>query len=340
MSTETTETITESNPSQRRCGKKWAIIILFFLIFIVATAAGYWQLHQVNASLSQQLASLQTQTTSQQSLINSMQQSMDKLQGNADNVQALTAKQEQMIAYWEAAQKSDLNKWYVAEAQYLVKLANDHVQYTHNVTMAITLLQRADEVLRNLTDANLLPIRQSIALDIVKLQSVPPVNTTQLYMRLMAINFLVDQLPLPENPIQSVAQPQKQTVNESGMSWWRNGLNNTLAALQKIVLVRNTSSGALPLVLPEEKIFLYQNLHAQLEAAMWSALHGNNEIYHASLFRADSWIKQYFAVNAPMTKSMLQKLQEMQNISLQVPAANISATLMLFDKYINPNAAQ
>ncbi len=39
----------------------------------------------------------------------------------------LSAKQEQIIADWQAAQKGNLNKWYVAEAQYLVRLANDHL---------------------------------------------------------------------------------------------------------------------------------------------------------------------------------------------------------------------
>ena len=340
MSNETDEKVAEIKQQPRR--GKTLIIAVFIVLFICVGAgvAGYFQLTRNNSLLALAVSDLQTQSTTQQNILSALQQSVDKLQASTETVQALSARQEQMIASWEAAQKGDLNKWYVAEAQYLVKLANDHVQFTQNTTMAMTLLQRADQVLQDLSDGNLLEIRKSLAVDIANLQAVPQVDVTQLYLRLTGLNAQVDLLPLPANPFRADMTQSAQKLDESGLSWWRKGLNNTWQALQKIVVVRNTQTTSLPIVLPEEKIFLYQNLHAQMEGAMWGVLHRDANVYQASLARAINWIKQYFVQDAPVTKALLQNLQDLQKVSLQVPAANFSATLQLFDAYLNPKAAQ
>src|SRR5438045_770691 len=92
-------------------------------------------------------------------------------------------------------------------------------------------------------------------------------------------------------------------------------------------------SGQLPLILPDEKIFLYQNLHAQLENAMWAVLQQNADIYQSSLKRASAWVQLYFAQDAAQTKIMLQNLEELQKINIQPTSINLAATLQLFDQY-------
>jgi uroporphyrin-3 C-methyltransferase len=97
--------------------------------------------------------------------------------------------------------------------------------------------------------------------------------------------------------------------------------------------VRDTAKNALPLILPEEKAFLYQNLHAQMESAMWAVLQHNNDVYQASLARSLAWIQLYFDQEAAPTKNMLQNIAELQKTNIELKATNLSATLQLFDNY-------
>lgn len=309
---------------------------LAIVISVCTLGYSYFQLANVNISLAQNVSVLKKQSAASRDDIAALQKSVNDLQQAAQKSQELSAKQEQIISDWQAAQKGDLNKWYVAEAQYLVKLANDHVQFTHNILMAMTLLQRADQVLQNLNDPDLLEIRKSLAADIANLQVLPAVDITSLYLNLSTLDNQIDQLTLPVNPLKADTKKEMPVVEQPGTPWWKTGLDTSLNALRKIVIVRHISANSensMPLVLPEEKMFLYQNLHSQMESVLWGVLHRNNDVYQLSLTRAIDWIQKYFVQDAPVTTAVLKNLQVLKKISLQPPIANFSATLQLFDNY-------
>jgi len=80
-----------------------------------------------------------------------------------------------------------------------------------------------------------------------------------------------------------------------------------------------------------KKIFLYQNLHAQINYAAWGLLHENTAIYAASLAQASNWIKQYFVQDSQTTQFILQQLTELQKINVKPASTTLSNTLQLFD---------
>lgn len=309
-------------------GMKSSVIFLTLMLGILLGAVGfaYWYGYQQIRASTFQLASTQDN-------LSSLQQSVAELRQATEKALSLSAEQEQMIKEWKAAQKGDLNKWYVAEAQYLVKLANDHMQFTHNTSMALTLLQRADQVLQNLQDTSVLEIRKSLAEKISALQQLPKVDITGLYLELVALNKQLDQLPLPASPLKADKQAVPPPVENATATWWQKGLDQTWQALQKIVIVRNNMNDVRPLILPEEKVFLYQNLHAAIEDAMWGALRQNMNVYHASLERATAWIKLYFDQDAPATQNMLQNLIKLQEVNIDPPVVSLASTLQIFDHY-------
>lgn len=136
---------------------------------------------------------------------------------------------------------------------------------------------------------------------------------TRLYMALSALNTGLDRLPLPIGPVQ-VKQEAPETVPEN-LTWWQTGLAKTWGVLKKIVIVRYNATDMPPLVLPEEKHYLFMNLHAEMQNAMWAVLHGNKEIYQQSLQQVTSWVLQYFVVNAPETQAVLKQLQDLQGVA-------------------------
>ncbi len=330
-----------SNSDNHTPRQTWANIGIFFstlaiIILICAFVYGYFQLSQVNVGLAQTVAHLEQQSMNQKQDIAAVQTSLNQLQQQAQKWQAMSAQQEQFMTELQSVQKGDLNKWHVSEAQYLVKLADDHLQFSHNIKLAMVLLQTADKRLESMQDENVNELRKSIATDIANLQAVPQVNITSLYLHLVALNNQVEQLPLPLDVLNAENSPPSSTVTTNtttGLPWWKAGLTYSWEALRKIVIVRHTGSNALPLVMPDEKIFIYQNLHAQMEDAMWGVLHRNAAIYQTSLARVAAWITQYFVPNAPQTKNMLMELGELQKENIQPVTLNLSNTLQLFDQY-------
>lgn len=345
MTKNETKPTTDEQPRQQETSHSgWVTAGIFssMLAVIAVVAAfsyGYYQLSQINLSLARMVTSLQHEMAVSKNMLAHLQQTVGGLQLTAQHSQELTAKQEQIINEWQAAQKGDLSKWYIAEAQYLVKLANDQLQL-NNVSVALTILQRADQVLQHVQEPATLDIHKALASDIMTLQSASSVDVTGIYLRLTELNHQLDQLPLPVTPLQEDAKQINQPAEQSGLSWWKNGLNQGWDALRKIVIVRRNTSNMLPVVAPEEKLFLYQNLHAQMEAAMWGLLHRNGAVYQASLARAIAWVHQYFAQEAPVTQQVQQQLQDLIKLNVQPPALTLTNTLQLFDNYFaQPNAA-
>jgi uroporphyrin-III C-methyltransferase len=303
-----TDTIPEEKPvaPKRFPWAKLGLIISFLALFILVAgfAYGYYQWLRIHQQLSALTTAIIQNDHSDQ--VTTLQQSV------ADMQQAM-----------QKTQAGDVNQWHLAQAEYLTRMANDQLQYTHNHKMALQLLQQADEILQSSQDANVMNIRKSLDTDIVNLQSASEVDVTSIYTRINALHESIDKLPLPSQPLSQTTT----TTPDKSTTLWQSILNG----LNKIVIVRKMDSSALPLVLPDEKIFLYQNLHAQLQNATWGLLHDNPAIYTASLEQAIAWIKQYFVADAPETQNVLQQLTELKQVNLQPANITLTNTLQLFE---------
>jgi uroporphyrin-3 C-methyltransferase len=313
-------------------------VTAIFLI-VVGFGLGYLEITRINTVMNGTKTSIKMQADENKADISDLQKALQNVNSLTEKSASLSEKQGQMIADWEAAQKGNLDKWYVAEAEYLVRLANDHLVYTKNTAMALSLLQSADQVLAKINDTSLLPLRQSITNDITRLQATPAVDVTQMYLNLSALDSAIDRLPLPAEPMQAKETTKSAAVQISPeLSWWRKGLLRTQEALKKIVVVSYNGSDALPLILPKERQYLYQNLHAQLQNAIWGALHGNWRVYQLSLANATEWVRHYFVLNSSETQAMLNQLQTLVALNVQPSNADMTATLQLFNNYLMQNA--
>lgn len=306
-------------------------ITLAVAIFMGAFGYGYYELSKVNIALAHAMTNVELQSTDTQQALATLRQTVGTLEDGLSKSQNLAAEQEQLVAEWRSAQKGDLDKWRLAEAQYLIKIANDHLQFTHDAPMAITLLQRADGTLQNVQNGNVLEIRKAIAGDVAALQAVPQVDATSLYLHIDALNAQLEQLPLPVDSLKTTTTEMAPIDIPANTPWWKAGLIRSWQTLRHFVVVRNTGASGMPLIFPEEKTFLYQNLHAQLQNAMWAVLHRDNDIYQASLTSAAKWIQQYFVQDAPETKTILQNIAELQKMDIKPAALNLDATLQLFN---------
>jgi len=315
----TEETVQHSKPASGKLG----LAVIFILVLALAGAAGFglYQLNQAHLSLTRTLMEVKQQTVTSQQDLQAVKQALSDLQKSAA----------------ESKQQSEQKPWPVAEAYYLTRLAGHYLQLTHDAQKAYLLLQSASDVLQQVPGSAVDALRQSLANDIASLQSASPATTEQLYLALATIYNQLDNLPLPPAPLQASTSETEKSQDNSNLPWWKLQWHKSMDALQKIVIVRYTGATDLPLVMPEERMFLYQNLHAQMEEAMLGLLQQNTGVYQVSLVRLTAWIKKYFVQDAPLTVNILQQLQDLQTAKLQPPAVNLSATLQLFDQFLGQN---
>lgn len=324
--------------------RNWAriglsIIMFAFAISLLAFTLGYFSLMYNQISLQRTVESIQSKLSNDGDKISNLEQGMEKNNEILQKSLALTNKQETLLNEWRDAQKGDLHRWQIAEASYLVRLANEQLQFNHNLPVAIELLQQAQQTLASLEDPNLVSIKKALADDIAALQALPRIDVTNTYVRLAALDEHIDELPL-KSVANQMQVKQSNTAPPIDEVWWETGLRKTWEGLKQIVIVRRTDGASLPLTMPDEKMFLYQNLHSQMAAVMWSLLHRDETIYQVSLARMLGWVQTYFVLDDSAVQSFMQNLNELRKIELKQTNVNLANTLQLFEQYSKAQSSQ
>ena len=290
-------------------------------ILIAGVLAANYVLLTINRGVVNALNEVKQQVNDAEAVVTETQKNAVNAEQNMQ--QSLKA-QTQMIADIQKNQQTNKDDFLQGEAYYLLNLAQDSLQYERNTVLAIKLLQSADKDIAKMSDSKAYPIRQAIAADIVALQSVPQVDITGIYVKLAALNEQIDKLPLIPQLNHAATKPSE--VNPT-LPWWRRGLDSLQQALQRIVIIRKISSNLPPFVAPDQQVFLYQNLHAEIEKAQWALLHHQPEIYRLSLTQTEQWIKQYADQDSAITKQLLQSLTELQQIDIYPATPDVNSSL-------------
>lgn len=241
--------------------------------------------------------------------------------------------QNQLITDIQKTSRTNKDDFLVAEAFFLIKMANDNLQYENNIPLAIKLVQSADQDIAKLSDPKVYPVREALAADLVALQSAPQVDVSGIYARLTALSEQVDKLPLTSQLLNNRPEASADINNEK-LSWWRRGLNSIKVALARIVVVRKNLPNVPPFIAPDQQVFLYQNLHMELEKTQWGLLHHEPEIYRLSLLQTINWVKQYALADSAVTKQLLHNLDELQQIEVHPSVPNLNGSLQALQNYM------
>ncbi|MEO5702410.1 MAG: uroporphyrinogen-III C-methyltransferase [Gammaproteobacteria bacterium] len=339
-----TESVAQPDEIKPACASKSARWATLFAILALLTAlglagAGYFflgQLHETEKQLTQRLEQADLQLTALQS---DTQRLSNALSGEVDKrITTLQTTQQDLLnsvraLYAQVRQKTGVSTA-LAEAEYLVRSANNHLLLDRDVGTAITALTAADERLRATGDPDVLNIRGLIAKEINALSVLSQTDTPGLALSLSSLIDSVDQLPL-------TAQSSSPTAAKGPAKGedWRSLPGNIWASLKSLVVVRYENKTTEPLIAPEQRYFLYQNLRLQLEAARLALLRRDAPTFRATLNTAHAWLKTYFDPNAAATRHMLDTLARLSATDISPPLPEISASLKALGELMEVNAA-
>jgi len=226
------------------------------------------------------------------------------------------------------------NDWLMAEAEYLVQVANHRLLLEKDVATAAVALKAADARLAEVADPALLNIRKILAKDLQILNNIPTIDLAGLSVSLSAMSNNIPNLPLntPDPKTHKLNQIEKTPASSEVK-----GIKDLPAAIWKdlksLIVIRNHEKPLEPLLAPNQHFFLVQNLALLLEQARLALLSGHNEIYQERLATTKKWINQYFDTEHNVTRNMLASIEELQKFDIDPTLPDISSTFSAIKKY-------
>jgi len=311
-------------------------LALWLLLLTAALAGGgdyLWrQLQQTRQALAAEQQAVNRK-------LDTAQQRLDALQGLAQRVagqdSALAAMQSRQQALEESLGKlrSDLTGsarlWDVQQIAVLLQIANDRLRLEADVGPSLAALQAADRNLQQLKNTALLEVRRRLAREINALESVPTPDVPGMALKLEALINGVDHLPLATGEDVSTAAPP--ATRPEG---WRGVLHDLWENIKSLVVIKHRGGADRPLLAPDERYFLRQNLRLELETARLALLRRDNESYQDSLHQARDWIGHYFDEQAAATAAARQELAGLQQADIAPPLPDISGSLTTLQEWL------
>lgn len=237
-----------------------------------------------------------------------------------------------------AIASTDRQDWKLAEAEYLLRVANQRLVLERDSRNALALAQTADHILRDLDDSDLLPVRRALTRDIQALRLAGRIDREGLYLQLLALGELLPQLPLVE-PLDGrleEADTLELDVEATDPTVWqriKSSFSGVLGRLSDHIRIRRHDEPLSALADPREQFYLRQQLQLMLEQAQAGLLREEPEIYRTSLTRAADWLEQHYRLN-PQTQEALASLRELAQVDVAPELPDLNEALNLLERHI------
>jgi uncharacterized protein HemX len=309
-------------------------------LLIISAIAGYylWQfVNDTNDSITQNISDNKTKNASLSISLNETDKTLN------NKIRSLISTQSELSnSVHELLSKSTHMRkdWLVSEAQYLVKLAATRLALEGDIDTAITALTNADSRLLEAGDPGLLLLRQEISNKLLVLKALPDLDISGMSIHISSVIQQIDTLPLitpdPDSFKQARQTSNKTTTqnNEDGSPIdWKEVTTRVVTDITSLIRIRKHEQAIQPLISPEQRFFLVQNLKLQLEQARTALLHQQQDIFHERLAISTKWIKEYFDISKSATQSVITVLSNLNNKTLTHQTPDLSYALKMFGNY-------
>jgi uroporphyrin-III C-methyltransferase len=319
---------------------------LALLLVLALGGAAYWtvlQAMQREQALQGRIAELEGASGSEQVDLVALERQWDQqLQQGLDESRAESATQAQQVEELRsqiAAQQeklasfsaNDHESWLRAEAQYLMRLANQRVIMARDVESALALLASADSILQQLDDPTLYEVRGAVAAEQAALRAVPRVDVEGIYLRLSALIEQADNLVIFQMQEQE-AQPESEASDGDWQLRLERGYEEATRKLSDYIVIRRRDVPMRALMDPQWEGLVRQNLRMLLEQAQVALLSGNQTLYTESLQRSQHWVAQFFDSDEAASRAMEREISQLEQQTVQVIMPDLSRSLKSLDQ--------
>jgi uroporphyrin-3 C-methyltransferase len=354
-------------PSAPPRSGRWLLVILL-LVLIAGTAAGGFYLWQQLSQRDSQMLEFSQQVEQNRQQMGRLQQTlgdqMDQRLGAAQNqleegnrllqqrVAELSLAQQELMQRLDGQQQrlaalatTSREDWQLAEAEYLLKIANQRLLLERDTHNATALVRSADGLIQQASaasgDAELFAVRKSLSRDLAALERIIPVDKEGVYLRLYALAGAIDQLPrvaptrltapepVPSAPVAPGTPLEK--VGWAARAWGE--IKSMAGQLHNYIRIDSVAAPAKPLVDSHVTQIAGLNLRLLLEQAQLAVLKTDAVVYRHSLEQAQQLLTDYY-LDSPEAQQLSQKLQELLALDIAPALPDISPSFGLLHDYL------
>jgi len=311
-------------------GIAWLAIILTFC----ALGAGYVAYQQLRLQFNQlanNTESLKQQATNLSNEINSQSTRIDAELDNASK---------QWLAHQQSADASitllqkqvgkNKRQWLIAEAEYLVSIANTRLLLAADIPTAIVALQSADQRLKENGDPVTFAVRRQLAKEINVLKSTQKTDIVGLSSQILALEDAVSNMGISAPHAGTAQAPEIGKGEPSPIPGnIQETLNDAWENFSKLVVIRRDDKPMAALMTPERVELIRKNLALKLESARLALINQNQTLYTASIAISKKWLADYFDASEPSVKAAIEQLDSLENTSIISELPSIALSLKM-----------
>lgn len=289
------------------------------------------EIHKEINDLHSQLTTVQSQISDVNSELsnkdNHFNQTLDQFSKLHDERLDTTRKElEAAILVLQRQMGKTRGDWLLADAEYLLTVANQRLHLVGDVATTREALEAADQRLRESGDAAVFKIREQITKEIALLNSVTVPDIVGIYAGIQHLQDAVEGLSvfLPH----AGKQPEKPQPNADLSEHGHDILNTVAKQLEGYVVVRHTDQPVNAILTPEEAHFIKQQLKVRLEMIEIALVQQNDTLFSSSIADAKQWLKKNFSENA-QTEHFLAELDKLASIQIRSQYPDVSTSLKM-----------
>ena len=272
------------------------------------------QLQSEMGDIDQRLQGFATTETVEQSVQNSLQPYAEQQQALSESLQQLS----QEVS-------GDQGQFAYDRIRQLLETANSQIGVHRNTERALVALQLTESQLQSLNDPRLSAVRSKVLEEISELQDVQLPDIARLASQLNQLIKEVPEWPLQNEPnaqLVEVAASEHDDVN-----WWSRISTAVKEVFTQTFQVNKVDTPPKPLLAPEQRYFLNQNLGLRLLSAQQALLQQQQRVFDDNLNEAMAWITEYFDSRDARVQGALAELAEIQATDLQPELPDVSGSL-------------
>ena len=228
---------------------------------------------------------------------------------------------------------ADTDDWLIAEAEYLLRLANQRLNLEKDWQGSLAILIAADNILAETQNPQLDSIRGILAKEIITLRAVPAVDITGAVSRIQAVQEQVTQLEWMPRTLPKETPVVETSDDKVELNAWDKFLAKAWKGLGSIVRIRENDK-ALPAPLtPDQHYYLQQNMQLMLEQAQVALVRQQADLYLHSINRTQAWLSEFVRSETAQAEALQETLSELSQWQVAPTFPDISGSLLELRRY-------
>ncbi len=231
--------------------------------------------------------------------------------------------------------------WKLAEAEYLIRLANQRLLLESDNNGAVTLLVNADDILNELEDPIAFATRKALAKDIQALKSISSFDLEGAYLKLNALYNDVANLPQrePSKEWQANNANTETQISDASTNRFTTALESFWRSIRSLIVINYNHKPIKALLPPAEYQELITGLQLQIDVAQVALVKGEPVIYQQALSRIATATTEHFETQSKNVVSFLASLTALQQLNpspdLPLPRESLMAMKALMKEWNN-----